>query len=64
MTHDMDITTTNDTAAEKIQKAIQYDHRLRLSQTDAVILVEALERPAKINTKLRAAASRYDSKAQ
>ncbi|POC01697.1 DUF1778 domain-containing protein, partial [Vibrio vulnificus] len=36
----------------------------KLSQADAMLLMEALDRPATQNSKLKAAADRYESKIQ
>ena len=51
-------------AIEKAKKVIEREQVLRLSQDDAMLLMEALDRPAQPNTKLKAAANRYESKNQ
>ena len=51
-------------AIEKAKQVIERDQALKLSQADAMLLMEALDRPATQNSKLKAAASRYDSKTQ
>ena len=51
-------------AVEKAKKIIEREQALKLSQADAILLMEALDRPAIENSKLKAAAQRYDSKAQ
>jgi uncharacterized protein (DUF1778 family) len=48
-------------AIEKAKQVIERDQALKLSQADAMLLMEALDRPATQNSKLKAAASRYDS---
>ncbi|BBL88994.1 hypothetical protein VroAM7_16470 [Vibrio rotiferianus] len=51
-------------AVEKAKQVIEREQALRLSQADAMLLMDALDKPASVNTKLKAAASRYESKAQ
>lgn len=51
-------------AIEKAKQVIEREQALKLSQADAMLLMEALDRPATQNSKLKAAASRYESKAQ
>ena len=51
-------------AVEKAKQIIEREQALKLSQADAMLLMEALDRPATENSKLKAAAQRYDSKAQ
>jgi len=51
-------------AVEKAKQIIEREQALKLSQADAMLLMEALDRPATENSKLNAAAQRYDSKAQ
>ena len=51
-------------AIEKAKQIIEREQALKLSQADAMLLMEALDRPATENSKLKAAAQRYDSKAQ
>jgi uncharacterized protein (DUF1778 family) len=49
-------------AIEKAQQIIERDQVLKLSQRDAMMLVEALDAPAKVHPRLQQAARRYDSK--
>ncbi|MCH8537917.1 MAG: DUF1778 domain-containing protein [Alkalimonas sp.] len=51
-------------AIEKAQQVIEREQALKLSQADAALLMDALDRPAAANSKLKAAAERYESKAQ
>ncbi|WP_104401587.1 type II toxin-antitoxin system TacA family antitoxin [Vibrio penaeicida] len=51
-------------AIEKAKQVIEREQALKLSQADAMLLMEALDRPATQNSKLKAAASRYESKTQ
>ncbi|WED23998.1 DUF1778 domain-containing protein [Vibrio sp. JC009] len=51
-------------AIEKAKEVIEREQALRLSQKDALLLMEALDRPAKPNAKLKAAAKRYEHKTQ
>lgn len=51
-------------AVEKALDIIEREQALKLSQADAQMLMEALDRPAMSHTKLKTAASRYDSKTQ
>jgi uncharacterized protein (DUF1778 family) len=51
-------------AIEKAQQIIERDQILKLSQRDAMMLIEALDAPAKVHTRLQQAARRYDSKTQ
>jgi uncharacterized protein (DUF1778 family) len=51
-------------AIEKAKQVIERDQVLKLSQTDALLLMEALDRPAISNIKLKTAANRYTSKTQ
>jgi uncharacterized protein (DUF1778 family) len=51
-------------AIEKAKQVIEREQTLKLSQADAMLLMEALDRPATQNSKLKAAASRYESKTQ
>ncbi len=51
-------------AIEKAKQVIEREQALKLSQTDAMLLMEALDRPATQNSKLKVAASRYESKTQ
>ncbi|EIA1343716.1 hypothetical protein BBL91_16690 [Vibrio parahaemolyticus] len=51
-------------AIEKAKQVIEREQTLKLSQADAMLLMDALDRPATQNSKLKAAASRYESKTQ
>jgi uncharacterized protein (DUF1778 family) len=51
-------------AIEKAKQVIEREQALKLSQADAILLMEALDRPATQNSKLKAAAVRYESKTQ
>ncbi|OJI53427.1 type II toxin-antitoxin system TacA family antitoxin [Vibrio vulnificus] len=51
-------------AIEKAKQVIEREQALKLSQADAMLLMEALDRPATQNSKLKAAADRYESKIQ
>ena len=51
-------------AIEKAKQVIEREESLKLSQADAMLLMEALDRPATANARLQAAASRYESKTQ
>jgi uncharacterized protein (DUF1778 family) len=49
-------------AIEKANQVIEREQALKLSQADAMLLMEALDRPATQNSKLKSAADRYESK--
>ncbi len=51
-------------AVEKAKQVIEREQALKLSQADATLLMEALERPATIHAKLKTASERYESKTQ
>ncbi|HIF9527892.1 TPA: DUF1778 domain-containing protein [Photobacterium damselae] len=51
-------------AIEKAKKVIEREQALKLSQADAMLLMDALDRPAAQNSKLKAAAKRYGNKTQ
>ena len=51
-------------AIEKAKQVIEREQALKLSQADAMLLMEALDRTATQNSKLKAAADRYESKTQ
>jgi uncharacterized protein (DUF1778 family) len=51
-------------AIEKANKIMEHEHSLKLSQRDAMMLVNALDVPAKANLRLQQAAKRYKSKKQ
>ena len=51
-------------AVEKARQVIEREQALKLSQQDAMRLVEALEQPAKVNTRLQQVAARYHDKSQ
>jgi uncharacterized protein (DUF1778 family) len=51
-------------AIEKAKKIMEHEHSLKLSQRDAMMLVNALDAPAKANLRLQQAAKRYKNKKQ
>ena len=51
-------------AIEKAKQVIEREQALKLSQADAVLLMEALDNPAVANAKLKLAFERYESKTQ
>lgn len=51
-------------AIEKANKIIESNQKLKLSQRDALALVDALDALPKVNTRLQQAAQRYASKEQ
>ena len=51
-------------AVEKAKQVIEREQVLKLSQHDAIMLMEALDKPPTTNAKLKKAASRYQSKTQ
>ncbi|MCU7996658.1 DUF1778 domain-containing protein [Shewanella glacialipiscicola] len=51
-------------AIEKAKQIIDREQTLKLSQADAMLLMEALDRPATQNPKLKAASDCYESKTQ
>lgn len=51
-------------AVEKAMQIIEREQRLKLSSTDTMLLMDALDRPATANVKLKTAAARYESKTQ
>ncbi|MEZ8968126.1 DUF1778 domain-containing protein [Vibrio breoganii] len=51
-------------AIEKAKQVIEREQALKLSQADAVLLMEALDRPATQNSKLKTASDRYENKTQ
>ena len=51
-------------AVEKAKQVIEREQALKLSQADAMLLMEALDRPATLNSNLKAASDRYESKTQ
>lgn len=51
-------------AIEKAKQIIEREQALKLSQADAMLLMDALDRPATLNSKLKTAADRYASKTQ
>ena len=48
-------------AIEKAKQVIEREQTLKLSQADAILLMESLDRPATSDSKLKAAASRYEN---
>ncbi|EGR1133840.1 DUF1778 domain-containing protein [Vibrio cholerae] len=51
-------------AIEKAKQVIEREQALKLSQADAVLLMEALDNPAVANAKLKLASEHYESKTQ
>lgn len=51
-------------AIEKAKQVIEREQALKLSQADAVLLMEALDNTAVANAKLKLASERYESKTQ
>ncbi|MGM0418297.1 MAG: DUF1778 domain-containing protein [Thermodesulfobacteriota bacterium] len=51
-------------AVEKAKQIIEHDQFLKLTENDANLLIKALDRPAEINPKLKAAAESYERKKQ
>ncbi|ELI0377310.1 DUF1778 domain-containing protein [Vibrio cholerae] len=51
-------------AIEKAKQVIEREQALKLSQADAVLLMEVLDNPAVANAKLKLASERYESKTQ
>lgn len=51
-------------AIEKAMQLIEREETLKLSQADAMLLMDALDQPASPNAKLKAAAQRYEGKTQ
>ncbi|MPY24419.1 DUF1778 domain-containing protein [Shewanella sp. YLB-07] len=51
-------------AIEKAKQVIEREQLLKLSQTDAMLLMKSLDRPATTNSKLKAASERYENKVQ
>jgi len=51
-------------AIEKAKKIMEYEHSIKLSEQDAVMLVNALDAGIKPNARLQQAAQRYDDKVQ
>lgn len=49
-------------AIEKAQKIMESERLLKLSERDAMLLVNVLDAPAQSNLRLQQAANRYDSK--
>jgi len=49
-------------AVEKAKQILEREQTLQLSQNDAILLVEALDKPATLNVSLKAAAARYPNK--
>jgi len=49
-------------AVEKAKEIIERERTLKLSKRDAVMLVAAIDAPAKVNPRLQQAAKRYESK--
>jgi len=51
-------------AIEKAKQVIEREQTLKLSQADAALLMETLDKPATENAKLKIAAKRYEAKTQ
>lgn len=51
-------------AIEKAKQVIEREQTLKLSQADAALLMEALDKPTTENAKLKIAAKRYEAKTQ
>ncbi len=51
-------------AVEKAKKIMEREQSLKLSQQDAIMLIKALDSPAKSNIRLQQAAKLYDNKTQ
>jgi len=51
-------------AIEKAKQNIEKEQALKLSQADAVLLMDALDAPPTVKQKLKAAADRYEDKTQ
>lgn len=51
-------------AIEKAKQVIEREQSLKLSQADAMLLMEALDRPTQTHSKLQVAAQRYHGKTQ
>ena len=51
-------------AIEKANQVIEREQALKLSQADTSLLMQALDNPAEVNIKLKAAAERYQHKTQ
>lgn len=51
-------------AIEKAKHIIEREQTLKLSQADAILLMEALDQPTTLNAKLKTAAERYERKTQ
>ena len=51
-------------AVEKAKTIIERERALQLSQQDTMTLMAALDQPAKPNSKLQSAATRYKNKTQ
>jgi len=49
-------------AVEKAKKIIAYEHTLKLTKRDAVLLIDVLDSDAKSNNRLQQAAKRYKNK--
>ena len=51
-------------AVEKAKQIMEREYALKLSQRDAIMLIDALDAPAKPNARLQQAAARYKGKSQ
>ncbi|MFO1374117.1 MAG: DUF1778 domain-containing protein [Agitococcus sp.] len=51
-------------AIEKAKQIIEQEQVLRLTEKDAMLLMDALDRPPRANHHLKAAAARYQARSQ
>lgn len=51
-------------AVEKAKDIMRKEELLELSKSDALLLIEALDRPAKVHPKLKSTFDSYDTKKQ
>ncbi|CCE23444.1 type II toxin-antitoxin system TacA family antitoxin [Methylotuvimicrobium alcaliphilum] len=51
-------------AVEKAKQIIEQDKALKLTEHDAMLLMDALDKPATANSNLKAAAARYENTTQ
>lgn len=51
-------------AIEKAKQVIEHEQTLKINQADAMLLMEAPDKPARENTKLKLASERYECKTQ
>ena len=48
-------------AVEKAKQIIESEQSIKLSQQDAILFMEALDRPEQVNTNLKSAFNRYEN---